>query len=56
MQLCRNTVQLTIFLDDVNDNAPVFIQRYFEMSINENDFNFPYFYRVEAFDRDLNGK
>jgi len=51
----RNTVQFTLELVDVNDNAPVFIQSHFEIYINENELNFPYGFRVEAFDRDLNG-
>ena len=54
--LQRNTVQFTLELEDVNDNAPVFIQSHFEIYINENESNFPYGFRVEAFDRDLNGK
>lgn len=51
----RNTVQLHVLLDDVNDNAPVFIQSHFEIYINENENKFPYRFRLEAFDRDLNG-
>ena len=51
----RNTAQFTLDLDDVNDNAPVFIQSHFEIYINENESTFPYGFRVEAFDRDLNG-
>ncbi|XP_057365539.1 cadherin-23-like isoform X1 [Daphnia carinata] len=50
----RNTVQFTLELEDVNDNAPVFIQSHFEIYINENELNFPYTFTVEAFDRDLN--
>ncbi len=48
-------MQFTLELEDVNDNAPVFIQSHFEIYINENESNFPYGFRVEAFDRDLNG-
>lgn len=48
-------MQFTLELVDVNDNAPVFIQSHFEIYINENELNFPYGFRVEAFDRDLNG-
>ena len=51
-----NTVQLRVLLDDVNDNAPVFIQSHFDIYINENDRRFPYRFRIEAFDRDLNGQ
>ena len=47
---------MTLQLEDVNDNAPVFIQTHFEMYIDENESTFPYQFRVEAFDRDLNGK
>ena len=52
----RNTVQLHVLLDDVNDNAPVYIQSHFEIYINENESQFPYRFLVEAYDRDLNGK
>lgn len=53
--LYSNTVQFSLELVDVNDNAPVFIQSHFEIYINENELNFPYAFTVEAFDRDLNG-
>jgi len=46
---------VTLELQDVNDNAPVFIQSHFEIYIDENESTFPYRFRVEAFDRDLNG-
>lgn len=48
-------MQFTLDLEDVNDNAPVYIQSHFEIYINENESTFPYGFRVEAFDRDLNG-
>ena len=53
--LYRNTVQFTLELEDVNDNAPVYIQSHLEIYINENESSFPYRFRVEAFDHDLNG-
>ena len=46
---------MSLELEDENDNAPVFIQSHFEIYINENESTFPYRFRVEAFDRDLNG-
>ncbi|XP_059472366.1 cadherin-23 [Neocloeon triangulifer] len=51
----RNTVQLTLNILDVNDNAPVFAQDKYEAKIVENsdDFNPPLF--IEAYDEDLNG-
>jgi hypothetical protein len=51
----RNTVQLIINIEDVNDNAPVFTQSRYEARLveNENDFENPL--KVEARDADLNG-
>ena len=51
----RNTVQLTLNIDDVNDNAPAFTQEKYEAKLMENqeDFNPPLF--LEALDDDLNG-
>ncbi|XP_065338722.1 cadherin-23 isoform X2 [Cloeon dipterum] len=51
----RNTVQLTLNILDVNDNAPVFTQDKYEAKLMENsdDFNPPLF--IEAYDDDLNG-
>jgi len=48
-------VQLTLNIDDVNDNAPAFTQDKYEAKLMENqeDFNPPLF--IEAFDDDLNG-
>lgn len=51
----RNTVQLQVIIDDVNDNAPQFLQNRYETRIDENESNFPYPFYVEAFDRDLEG-
>lgn len=52
----RNTVQLIINIEDINDNAPVFIQNKYEGRLleNKNDFEVPV--KVEARDADLNGK
>ena len=36
----RNTVQLVISVDDVNDNVPRFLQQKYEARLNENEENF----------------
>lgn len=48
-------MQLTLNIEDVNDNAPVFTQEKYEAKLMENqeDFNPPLF--LEALDDDLNG-
>lgn len=51
----RNTVPLAINLEDVNDNAPVFIQRKYETRLLENKMTFETPLQVEARDADLNG-
>ncbi|CAG9764225.1 unnamed protein product [Ceutorhynchus assimilis] len=51
----RNSVQLTINLEDVNDNSPLFIQNKYEARLMENQLSFEKFLRVEARDADLNG-
>ncbi|XP_044002013.1 cadherin-23 isoform X2 [Aphidius gifuensis] len=51
----RNTAQLVINIDDVNDNAPIFLQTKYEAVLleNKNEFESPLV--IEAFDIDLNG-
>lgn len=52
----RNSVQLTINLEDVNDNNPVFVQAKYEARLLENQPEFQAVLRVEARDADLNGE
>lgn len=51
----RNTVQLVIHLEDVNDNAPKFLQSKYEAILMENKMSFENPLVVEAKDVDLNG-
>ncbi|GLV38052.1 Cadherin 88C [Carabus blaptoides fortunei] len=51
----RNTVQLIVNIQDVNDNAPVFIQNKYEARLKENDRDFEMPLKIEARDADLNG-
>nr|XP_033326560.1 cadherin-23 isoform X1 [Megalopta genalis]XP_033326561.1 cadherin-23 isoform X1 [Megalopta genalis]XP_033326562.1 cadherin-23 isoform X1 [Megalopta genalis] len=51
----RNTAQLIVNINDVNDNAPVFLQNKYEAVLLENEGNFESPLVVEAFDIDLNG-
>lgn len=51
----RNTVQLIINLEDVNDNAPQFLQSRYEAILMENQLTFENPLVVEAKDADLNG-
>ncbi|KAL1490790.1 hypothetical protein ABEB36_013427 [Hypothenemus hampei] len=51
----RNSVQLTINLEDINDNSPIFIQSRYEARLLENQPNFQTPLKVEARDADLNG-
>ncbi|XP_044756938.1 cadherin-23 [Coccinella septempunctata] len=51
----RNTVQLIINLEDVNDNPPLFIYNKYEARLFENKPNFEVPIKVEARDADLNG-
>jgi len=52
----RNTVQLIVNIDDVNDNAPVFLQNKYEAVLLENENRFESPLIVEASDNDLNGQ
>lgn len=52
----RNSVQVVINLEDINDNAPVFTQREYEARIFENEMEFKDPLKVTARDADLNGK
>lgn len=51
----RNTVQLIVNVEDVNDNPPVFLQAKYEARLIENAISFESPLIVEAHDRDLNG-
>lgn len=51
----RNTVQLIIHINDVNDNPPIFIQSKYEVRLLENKESFETSLVVEAKDLDLNG-
>lgn len=51
----RNTVQLIINVEDVNDNAPAFVQSRYEARLVENQLNFETPLILEAHDKDLNG-
>lgn len=49
----RNTVQLIVNIEDVNDNAPVFTQTRYEAQLLENKLDFENTLRIEARDSDL---
>lgn len=51
----RNSVQLIINIQDVNDNPPVFTQTSYEARLLENKMDFENVLRIEARDADLNG-
>lgn len=51
----RNTVQVIVNIDDINDNPPQFLQNQYEAKLLENKVNFENPLRVEARDIDLNG-
>ncbi|CAL1677979.1 unnamed protein product [Lasius platythorax] len=51
----RNAAQLIVNVDDVNDNAPIFLQNKYEAVLLENENHFESPLIVEASDNDLNG-
>lgn len=51
----RNTAQLIINIEDLNDNAPTFLQRQYETTLLENKLEFEHPLQLEARDNDLNG-
>ncbi|CAH0714568.1 unnamed protein product, partial [Brenthis ino] len=51
----RNTVQLIINIEDVNDNAPMFLANKYEARLLENELEFENPLFLEARDIDLNG-
>ncbi|KAG1683802.1 Cadherin-23 [Nymphon striatum] len=51
----RNTAQIHLVLEDVNDNAPMFLQPKYEARIEENQLHFNNPLIVQAKDEDLNG-
>lgn len=52
----RNTAQLIINIEDVNDNAPIFVANKYEARLLENEKEFEIPLVLEARDIDLNGK
>lgn len=51
----RNSAQLIVSIEDLNDNPPVFLQNKYEAVLFENAEDFESPLTVEAFDIDLNG-
>lgn len=51
----RNSVQLIINVEDVNDNPPIFTQTRYEARLLENKPDFEVMLKIEARDGDLNG-
>ncbi|GBP37114.1 Cadherin-23 [Eumeta japonica] len=51
----RNTAQLIINIEDVNDNAPIFLANKYEARLLENEEQFEHPLMLEARDIDLNG-
>lgn len=51
----RNTAQLIINIEDVNDNAPMFLANKYEARLLENEKEFENPLVLEARDLDLNG-
>lgn len=52
----RNTAQLIINIEDVNDNAPMFLANKYEARLLENERQFENPLMLEARDIDLNGE
>lgn len=52
----RNSVQLVLNIQDVNDNAPQFVHNKYEARLQENQSDFDTPLIVEARDLDLNGE
>lgn len=51
----RNTVQLIINIEDINDNAPKFTKNKYEARLFENEGDFEVPLKIKARDADLNG-
>ncbi|XP_054726430.1 cadherin-23 [Anastrepha obliqua] len=51
----RNTAQIIVNIEDVNDNAPIFLQRHYEAKLLENKAEFETPLLLEARDIDLSG-
>ncbi|CAH0391322.1 unnamed protein product [Bemisia tabaci] len=51
----RNTVQIIVNVNDVNDNAPRFYYQKYEARLLENQDDFDVPLKIEAYDLDLNG-
>lgn len=52
----RNIVQIVLFIEDVNDNAPLFLESKYEANLYENKMNFENMLQVRAKDLDLNNE
>lgn len=52
----RNIVQIVLSIDDVNDNAPVFLENKYEVNLYENKMNFENMLQVRAKDADSNNQ
>lgn len=50
----RNIVQVVLTIEDVNDNAPVFLENKYEANLYENKMNFENMLQVRAKDLDSN--
>ncbi|GAB6026551.1 hypothetical protein CHUAL_012969 [Chamberlinius hualienensis] len=51
----RNTVQIQLIIEDVNDNTPEFLRKSYEIRVEENEAAFSHPFYVEAYDKDLEG-
>ncbi|GLH04217.1 Cadherin-87A [Gryllus bimaculatus] len=51
----RNSVQLVVNIEDVNDNPPIFLRTKYEARLFENSIDFESPLLLEAHDNDLNG-
>lgn len=52
----RNIVQVVLSIQDVNDNAPVFLENKYEANLYENKMNFENILQVRAKDLDTNNQ
>lgn len=52
----RNIVQVVLSIEDVNDNAPVFLENKYEVNLYENKMNFESMLQVRAKDADSNNQ
>lgn len=52
----RNIVQIALTIEDVNDNAPVFLENKYEANLYENKMNFENMLQLRAKDLDSNNQ